>query len=221
MNTLRVLFFLMVGVLVACSSQEADWAKANAQGTITAYNGFLRGHPDSARAEQARSRILSLEDQQAWTVAQTANTAAAFQEYLRTETKGVHAQDARDRIKAFEEDAAWKVANAVATKPVLRDYLVKYPQGRQAEQAHVHLERLNAEEYRVQLAALRGKSEAERVRGRLQTRYAKLLHQVVIISPSQPDELNRVISAPMSFEEAQSACAELKKVRQHCEVTKG
>ena len=73
----------------------------------------------------------------------------------------------------------------------------------------------------MQLAAFRGKSEAERVRARLQTRYAKLLHQVVVVSPSPEDKLIRVSSTPMSLEDAQSACATLKKARQHCEVIKG
>jgi cell division protein FtsN len=217
-ETLRALFLLTAGVLVACSTQEADWAKANGQGTVTAYHEFLKHHPDSAHAELARSRILSLEDAQAWTAAQSANTPEAFEQYLQKETNGVHSVDARDRINAFERDAAWKLAEAVATKPVLQDYLVRYPQGPEAEQAHVQLEKLNAEQYRVQLAAFRGKSEAERVRARLQTRYAELLHQVVVVSPSPADKLNRVSSAPMSLEDAQSACATLKKARQHCEV---
>ena len=217
-ETLRALFLLTASVLVACSSQEADWAKANGQATVTAYHEFLKHHPDSAHAELTRSRILSLEDAQAWTAAQSANTPEAFEQYLQKETNGVHSVDARDRINAFERDAAWKLAEAVATKPVLQDYLVRYPQGPEAEQAHVQLEKLNAEEYRVQLAAFRGKSEAERVRARLQTRYVKLLHQVVVVSPSAPDKLNRVRSAPMSLEEAQSACTTLEKARQHCEV---
>jgi len=219
-KTMQALFLLTAGVLVACSSQEADWAKANGQGTVSAYRAFLKHHPDSAHAELARSRILSLEDAQAWTVARSANTPEAFEQYLQKETSGVHSVDARDRINAFERDAAWKLAGAVATKPVLQDYLVRYPQEPEAEQAHVQLAKLNAEQYRVQLAAFRGKSQAERVRARLQTRYAKLLHQVVVVSPSPEDKLTRVSSTPMSLEDAQSACAALKKARQHCEVTR-
>ena len=220
MDTLRALFFLMAGVLVACSSQEADWAKANGQGTVTAYHEFFKTHPDNTHAEVARSRILSVEDEQAWTAAQSANTPEAFQQYLQKETNGVHSVDARDRINAFERDAAWKLAEVVVAKPVLQDYLVRYPQRPEAEQAHIQLEKLDAEEYRVQLAAFREKSEADRVRARLQTRYGRLLHQVVVVSPSPSDKLNRVSSEPMSLDDAQSACATLKKARQNCEVTK-
>jgi hypothetical protein len=220
-ESLRAMFLITAGVLVACSSQDADWAKANGQGTVTAYHEFLKHHPDSAHAELARTRIVSLEDVQAWTAAQSANTRGAFEQYLQKETNGIHLVDARDRINAFERDAAWKLAGAIATTPVLQDYLVRYPQVPRAEQAHVQLDELNAEEYRVQLAAFRRKNEAERVRARLQTRYAELLHQVVVVSPSPADKLNRVSSAPMSLEDAQLACATLKKARQHCEVTKG
>ena len=111
MKMLRALFLLTADVLVACSSsQEADWAKANAQGTVTAYHEFLDHHPEGAHTELARSRILSLEDAQAWTAAQSANTAEAFEQYLQKESTGLHSLDARDRINAFERDAAWKLA---------------------------------------------------------------------------------------------------------------
>jgi cell division protein FtsN len=219
-ETLRALFLLTAGVLVACNTQEADWAKADAQGTVTAYHEFLKHNPDSAHTELARSRILSLEDAQAWTAAQSVNSPEAFEQYLQKEMSGVHSVDARNRINAFARDAAWKLSEPVAAQPVLQDYLVRYPQGLEAQQAHVQLEKLNAEQYRVQLAAFREKSEAERIRARLQTRYAKLLHQVVVVSSSPADKLNRVSSAPMSLEEAQSACATLEKARQHCEVTR-
>ena len=83
METLRASFLLTAGVLVACSSQQAEWAKANGQGTVTAHHEFLKHHPDSAHAELARGRILSLEDAQAWTVARSANTPEAFEQYLQ------------------------------------------------------------------------------------------------------------------------------------------
>jgi cell division protein FtsN len=220
-ETLRALGILTAGVLVACSAQEADWAKANAQGTSAAYHEFLKHNPDSAHTELALRRILSLEDAHAWTAAQRANTRQALEQYLQTETNGVHLVDARNRIHAFERDAAWKLGEPVVEKPVLQDYLVRYPQSPGVDYAHVQLEKLKLEEYRVQLASFRGKREAERIRARLQTRYAKLLHQVVVVSRSPADKLNRVSSAPMSLEEAQSACAVLEKARQHCEVTRG
>jgi outer membrane protein assembly factor BamD (BamD/ComL family) len=220
MNMLRVLCLVAVGALVACSSSDADWKKADTQGTIASYRQFLTDHPNDARAEQARSRVHALEDEQAWTLAQTTNTLDSFKQYVQTQPDGAHAADARDRIAGFERAAAWKVAQASGTKQALQDFLGKYPQGSEADQAHAQLQKLNAEQYRVQLAAFRAKEQADHARGQLQSRYGSVLHEIVVVPPTPQEKLNRVDSAPMTLDEAQAACATLKKSRQHCEVVK-
>jgi hypothetical protein len=220
-NILRGMTVLTFILLLACSSAESDWKKADAQGTTAAYQGFLKDHPNNAHADQARDRIHALEDEQAWADVQKTNTLESVQAYLQNQPQGVHSAEAHDRITALERSAAWKAAQASATATALQEFLDKYPQGTEADQARAQLQTIKAGEYRVQLAAFRSKHEAETVRGKLQARYGKELHEVTVVPAAPPDRLNRVESAPMTLEDAESACAKLKKEHRHCEVVKG
>ncbi|MGH8210093.1 MAG: hypothetical protein ACREU6_10960, partial [Steroidobacteraceae bacterium] len=84
----------LTALLWGCSSPEADWKKADGQGTVAAYQEFLTAHPNDTHAQQARDRIKSLQDEQAWTEAHNTNTADAYQEYLQKEPSGAHADEA-------------------------------------------------------------------------------------------------------------------------------
>jgi hypothetical protein len=216
----RVTCLFILGTLVACSSAETDWKTADSQATVAAYQKFLTDHPNDSHAEQARNKIQALEDEQAWTQAGKAYTADSFRQYVQTQPNGVHLQEAKDRITGFERADAWKAVQSDATAAALQGFLAKYPQGPEADQARAQLQKLSAEQYRVQLATFREKEPAERARTRLQAQYGKVLREVVVVPPGSQDKLNRVASAPMTQEEAQTACAALKKERQHCEVVK-
>ena len=206
-----------VAAVSACSSPEADWQKASAQGSVAAYQDFLTRHPSDAHAAEARSRIASLQDEQAWSQARDLNTMASLQQYLQQEPNGSHAQEAHERITALERAAAWRAVQSEGTPAALQGFLQQYPQGPEAEQARAELQKLNG--YRVQLGAFRSSKAAERTRSQLASRYGKLLHEVVVL-PSGTDKLNRVSSTPMTQDEARAACAQLKKSRVHCEVVK-
>ena len=220
MKIVRGACIFILGTLVACSSAETDWKTADSQATVAAYQKFLTDHPNDSHAELARNKIHSLEDEQAWAQAGKTNTADSFRQYVQTQPNGVHLQEANDRITGFERADAWKTVQADATAASLQGFLAKYPQGPEADQARAQLQKLSAEQYRVQLATFREKAQAERARARLQSQYGKVLREVVVVPPGAQDKLNRVDSAPMTHDEAQSACETLKKEKQHCEVVK-
>jgi hypothetical protein len=102
-----VVSLLMVGALLGCgSTTNSDWQRANLAGTVGAYQQFLDRHPDGADADEARSRILSLQDQQAWTEALSTNTAEGYRQYLQKEPSGSHVRDANEHIVALASAAA-------------------------------------------------------------------------------------------------------------------
>jgi outer membrane protein assembly factor BamD (BamD/ComL family) len=219
-NVLRGICLIGAGALIACSSSEGDWKKADTDGTVASYQKFLTDHPNDSHAEQARNRVHSLEDEQAWTLAQTSNTLDGFKQYIQTQPNGAHSADAHERMTGFERAAAWKTLQATATAPALQEFLQKYPHGSEADQAQALLQKLNAEQYRVQLGTFRVKEQADQARTKLQSRYGDLLHDIVIVAPTPADKLNRVVSAPMTFDQAKSACTTLSKAKQHCQVVK-
>jgi hypothetical protein len=215
------LCLITVSTLVACSSSDSDWKKADTQGSVAAYQKFLADHPNDPHREQARSRVQALQDEQAWTLAAKVNTVDGFRQYVQIQPMGLHTTEARERAADLERAAAWKSAQASASEAALHEFLQKYPQGSEAEQAQTQLQKLETEQFQVQLAAFRSQSRANRARTQLQSKYGNVLHEVVVAPATLPGELNRVVSAPMTLDAAKSACATLNKTKQHCEVVKG
>jgi SPOR domain len=206
-------------LLIACSSIEADWQQATTANTIGAYQDFLKQHPNGQHADEARSRIHSLEDDQAWTTAVNSNTQQSFEQYLRNEPNGTNAQEAHDRITGFERSAAWKTAQSEGTPTAIQAFLQKYSTGPESDEARAALQKLQ-NDYQVQLASFRSRSDADRMSAHLKHRFGNVLHDVVVVPATPPDKLNHIRSAPMSEDEAKAACATLKKSHQRCEVVK-
>jgi hypothetical protein len=206
-------------LLLACSSSEADWQQATATNTIGAYQDFLKQHPNGDHANEARSRIHSIEDDQAWMAAINSNTQQSFEQYLRNQPNGTHAQEARDRVTGFQRAMAWKGAQSAGTAPAIQAFLQKYSTGPEADEARAALQKLQ-NSYQVQLAAYRSRKSADRDAARMKRRYGDLLHDVVVVPATSSDKLNHVRSAPMSESDAKAACAQLKKKHQRCEVVK-
>jgi len=205
---------ILAGVLLACSSTESDWQKASTANTVQAYQQFLQSHATGDHADEARSRIRALQDDQAWMEAMNTNTTESFQQYLQKEPMGTHAQQARDRITALQRASDWQVAQASGSAAALQSFLQKYPTGPEADQARARLD----SDYQVQLAEYHTKREADHAVKRLESRYGKVVHGLTVSTGT--DKLNQVHSAPMSLANAQAACTTVEKSGQHCEVVK-
>ncbi|HEX4024649.1 MAG TPA: SPOR domain-containing protein [Steroidobacteraceae bacterium] len=216
-NVTLGLSLLAAIALAACSSSEADWNQANTQGTVAAYQGFLSKHPNDQHDAAARTRIQTLQDDEAWKSAQTTNTVDSYQQYVTAQPNGAHVQDAHDRITGFERASAWQSAKTDGSEAALQAFLQKYPQGPEADQARDQLQQLS---YRVQLGAFRSNELADKARARLQDRYGKDLQNVVVVPPTGKSKTYHVASADMTQDQAKSACASLRKAHQSCEVVK-
>jgi hypothetical protein len=207
--------------LSACNRADSDWKKATAANTLAAYQTFVQQHGGDKRADNARGRILALQDEQAWAAALKANTVEGFNAYLQAESGGVYADDARYHITALQRAADWQALQSDASDASvasLQEFLRKYPQGPESNQARAKLNDLS---YRVQLADSRSKAEAERKRAQLQARFGKVLPEIVVVAPTAPDALYHVTSGPMSQATASSACAALERAHQSCKLVQG
>jgi outer membrane protein assembly factor BamD (BamD/ComL family) len=213
-----VLCVITAGALAACSNPTADWQKANTQNTVAAYQQFIQQHPNDARVAQARNRINALNDEAAWNTAQNANTADAYQQYLQQEPNGMHAADAQDKINGLQEAAAWQNAQSTKTAAAYQEFLQKYPNSPHAADAQEALKSLTG--YQVLLASTRSKTLADKLAQRLKEKYGNELQDVVIVPPTGKSKTLEVRSAPMTEDDAKTACAKLKKAHQHCSVVK-
>jgi hypothetical protein len=201
--------------VVGCSMAESDWNKALTLNTTAAYQSFIEKYPRGEHVDEAKGRILSLQDDQAWQAAQRADTVESFQNYLKIYGGGLHADDARFEITALRRATEWKSMQNDLTAGSLQAFLQKYPDGIESNEAR---QRLAAIAYRVQLADYRGKAEAMRRRSELQRRFGSVLHDVVVIAPSEPKQTYLVASDPMSESDARATCDSLQREHQHCDV---
>ena len=218
MNTMRVTLLLTIAAAVcACSSAQQDWNKANAANTVAAYQQYLSKHPTGDHSVQASDRIHALQDEEAWTQAKQANTAEAYRDYFQKQPNGVHAADAQNAVTAAQRAADWTAADSAGTAASIQGFLKKYPQGTEADQARARLTALMG--YKVQLASGKTQKQAEKEREHLKAKYGSVLHDMVVVPPTS-GKTYKLESSPMSQSEAASACDELKKAHQRCEVVK-
>jgi len=203
--------------LWGCSSVQDDWNKANATNTVAAYQAYLSKHPSSEHTAAAEERIRSLQDEEAWSQAKQSDTAQAYRDYLQKQPTGAHATEAQSAATAAERSADWKTAEATGTAAAYQDFLKKYATGTEADQARQKLTDLAG--YKVQLAAVKTEKQARQQQQRLRSKYGDVLHDVLVV-PTNSGKSYALESAPMSESQANSACGELKKAHQSCEVIK-
>ncbi|MGH9561628.1 MAG: tetratricopeptide repeat protein, partial [Terracidiphilus sp.] len=144
MSKLPMAFVLGAALMAAgCGTADYDWNKALAANTVAAYQTFLQNHPKSKHADDARGRLLGVQDDQAWALAQATNTVPGYQDYLKTESGGIHASDAQYEITALERAAAWKAVQKDESAASLQAFLQKYPQGLESNEARQKLSTLD------------------------------------------------------------------------------
>ena len=209
---------LAVGVLAACSSPNADWQKASAQGTVAAYRSFIKRHPDDPRVQQARNRIESLQDRQAWQAAGDTGTVQSYQHYLAQYPNGAYTSDAQHALTGLKEASAWRSAQRTGTAAAYEAFLGTFPNAAQASKAQAQIDKLAG--YQVELGRYRSAAAANAAAKRLKARFASLLTQVQVVAPSGANKLTTLRSQQMSRAAAAAACARLRRARQSCAVVK-
>ena len=90
-----------LAVLGACSREQQDWRSAEAADTVEGYGQFLKRHPDSELATEARTRVAQLSEDLEWQSASSADNADAYKQFLAQHPNGKWAQEARIRMENF------------------------------------------------------------------------------------------------------------------------
>ncbi len=205
--------------MTACGTADKDWANASTQNTVTGYQTFLDKHAGDQRAQEARTRIATLQDDSAWKTAQDGNSVDSYKQYIQERPDGTHVQAARDQIAGLERANAWKVAQADGSASSLQAFLQKYPQGTEADQAKQKLAALHAD-YRAELGVFHDEHAADHKKSELQARFSSVLKEVDVLSPDTSNKRYRVMSGLMDRHDADSVCVSLKRDHQTCEVIK-
>lgn len=79
-------------------SIDKEWADAVVSGSKAAIERYVKLHPNSPHATEAKIRIDSLD----WVAATNANTAEALQEYMEAHADGLYYDEAKDKFDQLE-----------------------------------------------------------------------------------------------------------------------
>ena len=127
----------------ARARDDAAFAAARQQNTVSAYEGYLRAYPSGAHVSDARrlrAAAVRARDDAAFAAARQQNTVSAYGAYLADWPSGAHVSEAR-RLRAAavrerdrrdaraRDDAAFAAARRSGTFPAYEGYLRAHPSG--------------------------------------------------------------------------------------------
>lgn len=93
-GTLACLTFLLG---VGCGT-DSDYEAAVRTNTVSAFDDYLRLHPDGTHSAEARAHLAALVEDREWQRARAGGSSDAYQQYLRGYPSGAHAHDALTAI---------------------------------------------------------------------------------------------------------------------------
>jgi len=223
---------LLAAVLACggCSRQESAWRHAERQGSVAAYEAYLRDYPAGAHAPEARTRLADLREQQEWDRALRFNTPEAFQRYLSGYPAGRYAQAARERLSDFLLARAPDEPGPEAAPPPASRAAMPVPSPRAAAPPAPAAGKLIAAAsapggFRIQLGAFSaGEAAAQRAWQELSRKPADLLAGLsprVDVIRKDGRSLWRLQAGPLSEARARELCAQLKSRGAACLVAGG
>ncbi len=102
-NGLKLVFLavLLLAIVYGCATTGGRWQEADRQGTIEAYETFLREYPYSEYYQQARAKLTALYEKKEWNWAQQQNRIAAYEHFLAQYPKGAYASAANTKLEGL------------------------------------------------------------------------------------------------------------------------
>jgi len=231
--TRKFALILICLTLGACDNPDKAWQLAERDDSPTAYLEFLAKYPDGERAEQARARIEALKLMRAWERAEFKADESGYRDFIDKYPDSELVAKAEDRILTMQRDADWQVVLDDGSVEIIVAFLERYPNAPQAQEAENLLAELTVEpeelvveppperdgDFRLQLAVFRTPAAADSEVRRLTNLFPDTFFGPIHIeTPAErgSGKLFRLLSVPMTGEEARAACDDLKKRRQDC-----
>jgi hypothetical protein len=230
--------FLILATLIlgACSNPDKAWQQAERDDSPTAYLEFLAKYPDGETADAARARIEALKAIRAWERAEFKADENRYREFIEKFPGSEFVATAEERILTIQREADWQIVLDTRSDAVVVAFLERYPDAPQVEEARELLSTLQVVEveveveeppperdgnFRLQLAVFRTPAAADSEVRRLVALFPDALLGPIRIETPQDrgtGKLFRLLSVPMTGEEARATCNRLKERRQDCMI---
>lgn len=189
---------------------EQAWTDARQRNTVDAYRDFLQSYPDAAAADQAREQLATLERAAAWGTLADSEEISALRAFADKYGESEEAAVARRRISELE-------ARAAEAEQRQRELELERQRERERELEDQARREAQQGSHRVQLAVLRGQDQANQGAEMLAQRLGDVLGDVALeVQPS--NGRYRLVTEPMSREQANTLCGSLKQRGQDCLV---
>lgn len=189
--------------------QQQAWNAARHMNTVVAYRQFLQQYPNSPQADQARQQIADLQRQADWQSVQESQNIQMLQAFAGKYPNSPQASQAQARInqiKAQQAQASKQPTGAPVSQPVQKT--------QQAQAAPAP-----KGDYVVQLAAFSSKARASKAQQQLQDNMKETFGvSLAIEPPAAGGTYYRLITTPLSRQDAVKLCAALKSKGQDCLV---
>jgi hypothetical protein len=99
----QVAAFVILSLIMGCTSIQEDWKVARSADTIAAYEDFLCKHPQGELAEQVRSRVEATQaDSSEWEKALKMNTIRGYADFIEQHPHSPFADKAKGKIVDIE-----------------------------------------------------------------------------------------------------------------------
>ncbi len=123
---------------------EQEYMHAYNQGTIDAYQQYLKNYPKGVFADNARNNI---EDLTLWQVACDKNTEASYTQYLKESKHQNYDLEAKNRIKQIKSEQEWEKIKDSDDFGILENFKNTYPNSIHTEFVNYKINLLKGEYY--------------------------------------------------------------------------
>ena len=119
--------------------EKRDWAVAQQEDTLGAYERFFAMYPAGKYADQASNRIAFLKVEAAWEKAKKEHTVHGYNKFDDAYPNSRYSQDALNAIKELEEEASWQKALRFNKLSYFKEYKREYPHGKYRSEADLRI----------------------------------------------------------------------------------
>lgn len=123
---LGVLVVLSILIITGCSTSKKDFATAQSENTVSAYEDFLRKHPSSPQSSQAQWNLNQLRDLRAWEAVSRDDSIAGYKNFLGENPQSAYADKARRRLTVLLLNEGWLDAQRINTVDAYERFLEEY-----------------------------------------------------------------------------------------------
>jgi hypothetical protein len=115
-NKVAVTAFVLSFIILGCASDRRDFSKAKTINDIASWEEFLKKHPKSPRAEEARAHLQELKN---FKTANNFHTPESYEEFINKHPNSELASIAKDSLEACRNQIAREKADVVKIRELV------------------------------------------------------------------------------------------------------